>query len=52
MTRAGGRFPWLGAAGALLIAVAVGTALFAPLISPARPSQLDLRARLAPPAWV
>ncbi len=46
------RVPWLGALGALLIAAAVAMAAMAPWIAPARPSQLDLRARLAPPAWV
>ncbi len=44
--------PWLGVLGALLIAVAVVIAVTAPLISPSKPTQLDLRARLAPPAWV
>nr|WP_321983954.1 ABC transporter permease [uncultured Lichenicoccus sp.] len=43
---------WLGVAGALLLALAVLAALLAPLIAPYRPMQLDLRARLAPPAWL
>ncbi len=46
------RFPWLGAIGGALIAAAVAMAVLAPFISPARPTQLDLRARLAPPAWL
>ncbi len=46
------RFPWLGALGGLLLAGAVATAALAPWIAPARPTQIDLRARLAPPAWV
>ncbi len=46
------RPPWLGALGALLIALAVTVAVAAPWVAPARPSQLDLRARLAPPAWL
>jgi len=46
------RPPWLGALGALLIAAAVAVAVVAPWIAPARPTQLDLRARLAPPAWL
>ncbi|HEX4769002.1 MAG TPA: ABC transporter permease [Lichenihabitans sp.] len=45
-------FPWFGAVGALLIAAAIATAVLAPQIAPARPTQLDLRARLAPPVWV
>ena len=44
--------PWLGVLGSLLIAVAVAVAVTAPWIAPAKPTQLDLRARLAPPAWV
>lgn len=46
------RFPWLGVLGGLLLAGAVATAALAPWIAPARPAQIDLRARLAPPAWV
>ena len=46
------RFPWLGALGALLLTLAVATAALAPWVAPARPTQIDLRARLAPPAWV
>ena len=46
------RFPWLGAVGGVLLASAVATAVLAPWIAPARPTQIDLRARLAPPAWV
>ena len=46
------RFPWLGALGGLLLAGAVATAALAPWVAPARPTQIDLRARLAPPAWV
>lgn len=46
------RFPWLGAFGGVLLASAVATAVLAPWIAPARPTQIDLRARLAPPAWV
>ncbi len=46
------RLPWLGTLGALLIALAVAMAVLAPWIAPARPAQLDLRARLAPPAWL
>ncbi len=45
-------FPWFGAVGAVLIAAAVTMAILAPQIAPARPTQLDLRARLAPPVWV
>ncbi len=43
---------WLGAVGALLIAFAVVVAIAAPWISPAKPTQIDLRARLAPPVWL
>ncbi len=41
----------LGVLGALLLSLAVATAVAAPAIAPYRPTQLDLRARLAPPAW-
>ncbi len=44
--------PWLGALGTALIAAAVALAILAPWIAPWKPTQLDLRARLAPPVWV
>lgn len=44
--------PWLGALGTALIAAAVALAILAPWIAPWKPTQLDLRARLAPPVWM
>ncbi len=41
----------LGGIGGLLLAFAVLLALAAPVVAPYRPTQLDLRARLLPPAW-
>jgi peptide/nickel transport system permease protein len=46
------RLPPFGMLGAGLIALAVAVAVLAPAIAPTTPSRLDLRARLAPPAWV
>lgn len=42
---------WLGPLGAILLGFAVLTAVAAPVVAPYRPMQLDLRARLSPPAW-
>jgi peptide/nickel transport system permease protein len=43
---------WLGVAGIVIILLAVGIAIFAPLIAPASVTQIDLHARLSPPSWV
>ena len=42
---------WLGPFGGILLGLAVLVAVAAPVAAPYRPMQLDLRARLAPPAW-
>lgn len=44
--------PPFGLLGAGLIALAVATAVLAPVLAPTTPTRLDLRARLSPPAWV
>lgn len=43
---------WVGMLGAAIILLAVAIAIFAPLIAPMSVTQIDLRARLAPPSWV
>jgi ABC-type dipeptide/oligopeptide/nickel transport system permease subunit len=45
------RLKWGLAAGALLLVI-VGVALAAPLIAPHSPVDVDIRHRLAPPAWM
>jgi ABC-type dipeptide/oligopeptide/nickel transport system permease subunit len=45
------RLKWGLAAGALLLAI-VASALMAPLIAPHSPVSVDIRHRLAPPAWM
>jgi peptide/nickel transport system permease protein len=43
---------WLGVIGGGILVIMALVAALAPLIAPHDPSQVDLRARLAPPAWV
>jgi peptide/nickel transport system permease protein len=42
---------WLGVVGATIIVLAIGIAVFAPIVAPMSMSQIDLHARLAPPSW-
>ena len=46
-----GARPWLGVAGGVLLVMAALLAIMAPVVSPYRPTRIDLRARLQPPAW-
>jgi peptide/nickel transport system permease protein len=43
---------WLGGIGGGILVIMALVAVLAPLIAPHDPSKVDLRARLAPPAWV
>lgn len=43
---------WLGLIGAAILLVMTCTAILAPVLAPHNPMKVDLRARLAPPAWV